>query len=223
MRGPVVAAVYSQSDEVADSKLFANGLRHWLEKSGRVTFRFDTTVSEILLQKGRAIGVTLDDETITADAVCVCMGAWSNRILRLAGVKPHIYPVRGYSVTLPPCETSPSVSVTALKQRMVFSRINGLMRIAGFADFRGFDTSADRRRTRDLFEQAQQIAPAAAHYDAADAHYWGGFRPMTPNGRPRVGATRVPGLFTNTGHGMLGWTLACASAHDAAAAIARSH
>jgi D-amino-acid dehydrogenase len=220
MDASTVAAIYSRHDEVADSKSFAVGLRRWLEASADVTFRMNTAVGELVLDRGRAVGVRLGDDTETADAICVCMGAWSNPILRSAGVNPKIYPVRGYSVTLPPGSAAPSVSVTALKYKMVYSRINGSVRIAGFADFAGFDKSADERRTQDLLDLARSFAPEAANYDVPDAQRWGGFRPMTPDGRPRVGPTRVPGLFTNTGHGTLGWTLACASSFDAAQAMA---
>jgi D-amino-acid dehydrogenase len=219
IRDDVLAAVYSRNDEVADSRIFSERLRAWLERSRDVAFRLNTNVDGIAFRGGRAIGVRAGEEILAADATCVCLGAWSRQLLRGAGVDSTIYPVRGYSVTLPARDTSPSVSITALKHRMVFSRINGLVRIAGFADFTGFDASADERRTNELLGLAKVIAPEAADYGAADPHGWGGFRPMTPNGRPRVGATPVPGLFTNTGHGMLGWTLACASAADAAEAI----
>ncbi len=224
MHGDILGAVYSSNDEVADSKSFTDGLRRWLEQSGRVRFRLDSNVEGLVLADGNAVGVTIDGEALHADAVCVCMGAWSNRILRSAGINPKIYPVRGYSLTLPPGDSAPSVSVTALHHRMVFSRINGgHVRIAGFADFTGFDTSADDRRTRDLHDLARRFAPRAAQYDVSDTKRWGGFRPMTPNGRPRIGATGVPGLFMNTGHGMLGWTLACASSYDAANAIVHAN
>ncbi len=175
------------------------------------------------MTQGRTHAVIVDDDTIEADAVVVCMGAWSSRLLRMVGINPHVYPVRGYSITLPPGEASPSVSVTALKHRMVFSRIDGFIRVAGFADFTGFDTSADAKRTQSLLELAKRVAPNAACYDAKDTNAWGGFRPMTPNGQPRVGATGIRGLYLNTGHGMLGWTLACATGYDAAQAIAQTH
>jgi len=218
-----IAAVYSQNDEVADSLKFTTGLRKWLEEDGLVTFRLSSTSKRIVAKRGRAHAVVVDDDTIEADAVIVCMGAWSQRLLRTVGINPHIYPMRGYSITLPPGEASPSVSVTVLKHRIVFSNIDGLIRIAGFADFTGFDTSADTERTRSLLELARRVAPDAASYDSGDIRAWGGFRPMTPNGQPLVGETRIRGLFLNTGHGMLGWTLACATGHEAAQAVVRSH
>ena len=215
--------MYSQNDEVADSLKFTSGLRKWLEEDGLVTFRLSSTAKKIVAKRGRAHAAVVDDDTIEADAIVVCMGAWSKHLLRTVGVNPHIYPMRGYSITLPPGEASPSVSVTVLKHRIVFSNIDGLIRIAGFADFTGFDTSADTERTRSLLELARRVAPDAASYDSGDIRAWGGFRPMTPSGQPLVGETRIRGLFLNTGHGMLGWTLACATGHEAAQAVVRSH
>jgi len=223
MTDEFIAAVYSESDEVADSLKFTSGLRDWLEKDGLVTFRLSSNAKKIVAKQGRTQAVVVDDDTIEADAVVVCMGAWSSGLLRTVGINPHVYPVRGYSITLPPGEASPSVSMTALKHRMVFSRIDGFIRVAGFADFTGFDTSADTERTHSLLELAKRVAPNAASYDTKDAHAWGGFRPMTPNGQPQVGPTGIRGLFLNTGHGMLGWTLACATGYDAAQAVTQTH
>ncbi|MEM7430671.1 MAG: FAD-dependent oxidoreductase [Pseudomonadota bacterium] len=217
-----VAAVYSRDDEVADALSFTKGLRQWLEENDRAEFRLAATVKELISSNGAVQAVRVDDEELEADAVVVCMGAWSDQLLGSVGIKTHVYPVRGYSVTLPPGEHAPLASVTALKQQIVFSRINGFVRIAGFADFTGFDTSADRERGRALLELGRRIAPTLADYSVDDVQHWGGYRPMTPDGRPRVGATRLKKLFVNTGHGMLGWTLACASAADAATAVSQS-
>lgn len=218
----VAGAVYSKSDEVADSQRFTAGLRDWLETNGSVRFRLSSNASKLVARNGRTRAVVVDDDTLEADAFVVCMGAWSHELLRTVGINPHVFPVRGYSITLPPGEAAPSVSMTALRHRMVYSRLNGQVRIAGFADFRGFDTSADDERTRLLLDLARRYAPYAADYGAEDIKPWGGFRPMTPSGRPQVGQTRSRGLFVNTGHGMLGWTLACATGYDAAQAIARA-
>ena len=218
-----IAAVYSDGDDVADSNRFTAALTGWLESQTAAEFRLDSSVSNLLMRRGRACGVATNDDEIEADAIVVCLGAWSHELLRTAGINPHIYPVRGYSITLPPGPSAPAVSMTALRHKLVYSRINGSIRIAGFADFLGFDASADADRARALLRSAQQLAPQAADYDADDAMVWGGFRPMTPDGRPQVGPTRIDGLYLNTGHGMLGWTLACATGHDAARAIAHIH
>ncbi len=219
---PFLGAVYSKSDEVADARLFTLHLKEWLEESGNVTFKLGAAALGITTSENQVQSVRLQDDEIEADAAIVCTGAWSRNLLRPLGIDPHIYPVRGYSVTLPPGDESPTVSVTALKQRIVFSRINGDIRIAGFADFKGFSTDNDARRVDALIEVAQRCAPLAADYSVEDCQPWGGFRPMTPNGQPRIGATQVDGLFLNTGHGMLGWTLACASGYDVAQAVTTS-
>lgn len=216
MDGSLVGAVHSRSDEVADARLFTVRLKEWLENSGNVTFRLGVNVDRIIKAEDQFRAVVLQDGELEADAAVVCAGAWSRSMLRQVGVDPQTYPVRGYSVTLPLGKDAPMVSITALRQRIVFSRINGYMRIAGFADFKGFSTRDDTSRTETMIDVARSYAPLAADYAAKDCHHWGGFRPMTPDGRPRTGATRIGGLFLNTGHGMLGWTLACASGYDVA-------
>lgn len=221
MRPDWQAAVYARSDSVADSHAFVLGLKDWLVANADVEFRFGEQARRVKVDDRRAVGVELDDDVLEADAVVVCLGAWSVPLLRDAGVDARIVPARGYSLTLPPAKASPSVSITSLADRVLFSRINGDMRIAGFADFTSFRTTDDHRRIRTLLDAARGIAPDAADYGAADLSDWGGFRPMTPDGQPRVGATRVRGLYTNIGHGMLGWTLACASGWDAAQAVTR--
>ena len=215
------AAEYAPSDEIGDAHRFAASLRKHLEASGAVEFRLKTHVDGLLLRNGQVCGAHCG-EPLNADAVVVALGAWSDALLRTAKISLPIVPVRGYSMTLPLGPATPSVSLTSWKHRFVISRLDERVRIAGYTDFVGFDERRDEARIRSLLNTAQSLAPHAADYAASDRHAWGGYRPMTPNGRPWVGATRVPGLFVNTGHGMLGWTLACASGHDAADAVLES-
>ena len=111
------------------------------------------------------------------------------------------------------------MSVTNLEHRIVYSLLGDRVRIAGFADFIGYETGRDEKRRAAMLEIAERVAPAAADYRAANKEPWGGFRPVTPTSRPSVGPTPVRGLYLNTGHGVLGWTLACATAHDVARAV----
>ena len=219
MAGQFVAAVYSRNDSVADSHLFTVGLKDLLESSGRVDFRLGVEVERLRKDRRRLHSIELADGALSADAVVVCAGARSGRLLKTVGINPHIQPVRGYSLTLPPGAAAPNVSITVLDKKIVFSRVNGQVRIAGFADFRGFNTNKDAQRVNALLAVARDSAPRAADYDAPEHKPWGGFRPMTPNGRPRVGPSGIDGLYLNTGHGMLGWTLACASGHDVAQSV----
>lgn len=218
VRQPIKAAVFSRTDEVGDAYLFARGLRQHLERSHDVRFLLGHEAHRIVLSDNGAAAV-LSDQTIDADAVVVCTGAWSQPLLRKHGIDPKIYPVRGYSVTLPAGPSAPSVSLTSLNNRFVMTRLNGRIRIAGFTDFDGFNTASDATRIRTLVDTARQVAPDAAEFNSGEMQPWGGFRPMTPSGRPVVGATKAPGIYLNTGHGMLGWTLACATAEAVADAV----
>ena len=212
-------AVYSDSDEVGDPLDFSVELARWLVANRQVELRLSEHVTGICSKRNRLTGVHTRQGERQFDAAVVCLGPWSATLLKPLGIDPHIYPVRGYSITLPAGEHAPSVSITSLKHRMVFSRVGEEVRIAGFADFLGSDTRRDEQRVTTLLNTALHFAPMAADYGARDKQPWGGFRAMTPSGRPLVGTTRMPGLFVNVGHGMLGWTLACATAHDVAAAV----
>lgn len=212
-------AVYSKSDQVGDSLEFTTGLSQWLTLNRETDFRLNTTVQKIVTRGNKLAAVETDQGTIQADAVVVCMGAWSSKLLDPLGIKTNIYPMRGYSLTLPASETSNSVSITDPGCKIVFSRLGDEIRIAGFADFVGFRTGMDGVRAQKLYKTARTIAPSIANYDVSSTGEWGGFRPMTPDSRPLTGPSSVEGVHLNTGHGMLGWTLACASAHDAAAGI----
>jgi len=219
MEPEYTGAVYSENDQVGDSKLFAGGLSRWLSENRGTDFKLDTTVKKIVTRGDKFAALETDRGDIKADAVVVSLGAWSSALLNPLGIRTNIYPMRGYSVTLPACETSNSVSISDTGYKMVFSRIGDSMRIAGFADFVGYRTDRDHERVQVLMQTARRIAPSIARYDAADAGEWGGFRPMTPDSRPLIGPASINGIHLNTGHGMLGWTLACVSGHDVAAGI----
>jgi len=214
-----VGAVYSENDEVGDALAFTSQLGNWLVENSDTEFRFDTRVHRVISDSGKLPTVETDKGTLKPDAVVVCLGAWSNRYLKPLGIQANVYPVRGYSVTLPPGKAANAVSITDLKSKMVYSRLGDQTRIAGFADFVGFGTGRDGERVRTLLKTARHFAPDIADYDVDSSSEWGGFRPMTPNSRPLVGPTAIKGLYLNTGHGMLGWTLACVSGHDIAESL----
>jgi len=219
MEPAYTGAVYSENDQVGDSLEFTSGLSRWLLQHRGIDFRLNTTVNRIVTRGRKFEALETDLGDITADAVVVSLGAWSSALLNPLGIRTNIYPMRGYSITLPACETSNSVSISDTGYKMVFSRIGDRMRIAGFADFVGYHTGRDHERAQVLMQTARRIAPFIARYDAADIGEWGGFRPMTPYSRPLIGPPPIAGVHLNTGHGMLGWTLACVSGHDVAAGI----
>jgi D-amino-acid dehydrogenase len=214
MNEPYAGAVYSPGDDVGDAHEFTVLLAKRLEQTARAHFRFDTEVQGFIQERGSVRGIRTSNGDLEAEATVVCLGAWSRALLRDVGVAAPITPARGYSVTLPPGSRTPSVSVTDFGHRFVISRLGENVRIAGFADFVGFATDKDNVRTGQLLRVAREAAPEAANYDCPETNPWAGNRPLTPNGRPLVGLTRLEGLLLNTGHGSLGWTLACGTAEQ---------
>ena len=219
LKNKYAGAVYSENDQVGDSRDFTRGLSQWLSLNRETEFKMNTTVKKIVARGRKLIAVETDQGSLKADAVVVCLGAWSKHLLDPLGIRTNIYPMRGYSVTLPAKETSSSVSISDTAYKIVFSRLGDKMRIAGFADFVGYRTEMDSARSQKLLETARTIAPEIADYDVDSAGEWGGFRPMTPDSQPLIGQSSIEGVHLNTGHGMLGWTLACASGHDVAEGI----
>ncbi len=214
-----VGAIYSESDEVGNPLTFTSGLGEWLSANRDTEFQLNTEVREIVTRDQKLVAVETDQGTLKPDAVVVCLGAWSNKVLDPLGIRTNIYPMRGYSVTLPVASGSNNVSITDLASKTVFSRLDDEVRIAGFADFVGYRTTKDKARARTLLETARKTAPAIADFSVNTANEWGGFRPMTPDSRPLIGPTSIQGIHLNTGHGMLGWTLACVSGHEVASGV----
>ncbi len=219
LQNDIKGAIWSAGDQVGDAHAFTANLAAWMEHNAPVTCRLGEKVTAIRTSKRTVTGVATSKGEHDADAVVVSLGCGSTALLRRLRIPANIWPVRGYSLTLPPGEQAPSTSISHTRHRMVFSRIGQQMRIAGFADFVDGHSLDDPARVNTLLELARRIAPAAAQYDASDVQAWGAYRPMTPDSRPLVGPTRVKGLYLNTGHGMLGWTLACATGHAVAEAI----
>lgn len=220
MPGPYAGAVYSPGDAVGDSRAFAEILARHLRDTTTCKINLGTQIDKLIVEQDELKAIATDQGTLDADAVVVCLGTWSPALLKPLGINTGIYPVRGYSVTLPPGPNVPSASVTDFGYRFVVSRIGEKVRIAGFADFLGYSTSRDSKRVQRLLDIAQCKAPGVADFAATSNDAWGGFRPLTPDGRPVIGPTPIKGLYLNTGHGSFGWTLACASAEKVSSLVA---
>ncbi len=222
MTGPYAGAVHSPGDDIGDTLEFCELLAERLEQRHDARFVFDTAITGFIRERNKVLGITTEGGDVVADAVVVCLGAWSPLLLGKIGVPILVNPARGYSFTLPPGSNMPSASVTDFGRRFVIARLGEKVRIAGYVDFVGFSTRKDAERQQQLLTTAREAAPEVADYGHPDNFAWGGYRPLTPDGRPIVGPTRLDGLFVNTGHGTLGWTLACASAEKLVDAIAPS-
>lgn len=219
MTNTYVGAVYSEKDEVGDSRQFTAGLGQWLAENRDVDFKLNTRVNKIVTRNDRLQAVETDRGQLEPDALVVCMGSWSHQLLQPLGIHTNIYPMRGYSMTLPACQNSNMVSITDPGSKMVFSRLGEQIRVAGFADFVGFRTAKDSKRIQTMLATAKKIAPEIADYGVDSINEWGGFRPLTPDSKPLAGPSKIAGLHLNTGHGMLGWTLACATSRAVASGI----
>ncbi len=219
--GRIVGGTYAPADESGDAHRFTCALAELCATRG-VTFRHDAAVQALQPASGdrvgsisirRADGAT---ETLAADRYVVCLGAYSPLLLRPLGIDLQIYPVKGYSVTLPVLDPARAftVSLTDDEHKLVFSRLGERLRIAGTAEFAGYDTTLNQARCAAILHRFNTLFPGAGAVD--HAQFWTGLRPATPSNVPYIGSTRYNNLFLNTGHGTLGWTQAC----GAGAAIA---
>lgn len=206
---------YAASDESGDAHMFTRNLAALCAANG-VGFRFNVSVKRIETTHGRVERVVIDDasgieESLRADAYVVALGSYSPLLLRPIGVMVSIYPVKGYSITLPlaPGDEAPQTSLTDHARKIVFSRMGNRLRVAGTAELNGYNTEIDERRCQALIKRCFELFPRAGRPDEAQS--WTGLRPATPGNVPLIGRSRYPNLFLNTGHGTLGWTMACGS------------
>lgn len=214
----IAGATFAPQDESGDAHRFTQGLARLCAEKG-VNFRYGTTVRALRCGAGGMEGVVCagpaeegGGETVaTADAYVVALGSYSPLLLRPMGIRLNLYPAKGYSLTLPVAreDLAYSVSLTDDEHKIVFSRLGQRLRVAGTAEFTGYDTSLNPVRCQALLARFLQLFPGAA--DPAQAAFWTGLRPATPSNLPYIGRTRHDGLFLNTGHGTLGWTHACGS------------
>ena len=214
-RVPVVGGTYTAGDESGDARRFTEALAQHAAARG-VRFRYGETVTALLREGDKFAGVRLaSGETVRADMTVVALGSYSPLLLRPLGVRLPVYPAKGYSATLalPAGVVAPSVSLTDDGHKIVFSRLGQSLRVAGTAEFNGYDTSLNAARCEALLRRTCEIFPALA--TLSEVSYWAGLRPATPSNVPLIGdmaGAGLAGLWLNTGHGTLGWTLSCGSA-----------
>ncbi len=199
------------NDETGDCQLFTTTLAGMAEQFG-VTFRYGVSIDSLTLQHGKVAGVRCGEETLTADAYVVALGSYSTQFLRGILDIP-VYPVKGYSITVPiiDAEKAPVSTILDETYKIAITRFDDRIRVGGMAELVGFNTHLKAKRQKTLEMVLNDLFPGAG--DLEHDSFWTGLRPMTPDGTPLVGATSVPNLFLNTGHGTLGWTMSCGSGH----------
>lgn len=209
-RDRIVGATYTATDESGDAFKFTQGLAKLAEARG-VKFLFGQPIQRIDLARDGVGGVVVGNDVLEADAYVVALGSYSPLLTRPIGVELPVYPAKGYSATVDIVDPAkaPTVSLIDDSAKIVFSRLGTRLRIAGTAELSGYSTQLNEVRCRALIRRVKEIFPGAADYDRA--LFWTGLRPSTPSNVPIVGASKVPRLYLNTGHGTLGWTMACGS------------
>ena len=219
LHGDVHGGFYTPSDSTGDIHKFTNALARACERRG-ARFIFDADVRHMERGDGFRITYASRDgtgplEALKADAVVVCAGTGSRQLASMLGDRVNIYPVKGYSITVhledeQSQQAAPWVSLLDDRAKIVTSRLGeGRFRVAGTAEFAGMNRDIRDDRVRPLVDWTRALFPGV---DTRRVVSWAGLRPMTPSMMPRVGRGRQPGVFYNTGHGHLGWTLSAATA-----------
>lgn len=205
---------YTASDESGDAHRFTRALAERAEQAG-VCFRYACNIERIAPAGSKIAGVLVagpqGEELLTADAYVVALGSYSPLLLRPLGLRLPVYPAKGYSATLTLSEGTPApfVSLTDDSRKLVFSRLGNRLRVAGTAEFNGYNLALNPARCAALMQRTQALFPRLAF--EGEPEFWCGLRPATPSNVPCIGATPYRNLWLNTGHGTLGWTMACGS------------
>ncbi|MFM2053865.1 MAG: D-amino acid dehydrogenase small subunit [Pseudomonadota bacterium] len=221
LAGTYHGGYYTESDSTGDIHKYTHGLSLACERRG-VRLLTGQAVSRVH-SDGRSARVTLaSGEVLTGDGVVVCAGVHGRALAAQLGDRLNVYPVKGYSITVmlqdeASQQAAPQVSLLDDETKLVTSRLGrDRFRVAGTAEFNGFNLDIRADRIRPLVNWVNQCFPGVS---TRRVEPWAGLRPMMPDMMPRVGPGRLPNVFYNTGHGHLGWTLSAITAHQIAGQI----
>ncbi|MGE9007640.1 D-amino acid dehydrogenase [Leptospira interrogans] len=197
-------------DETGDCHMFTQALALEAEKLG-VRFAFNVGIDGLIADGSRISGVATSNGVLQADAYVVALGSWSPRLLRPVGISLPVYPVKGYSITVPITDpdAAPVSTVMDESYKVAITRLGDRIRVGGTAEISGYSDRLYPARRATLDHSLTELFPRGG--DIGKATFWSGLRPMTPDGPPVIGPTRYANLHLNTGHGTLGWTMACGS------------
>lgn len=206
----IAGGLFCPDDEVGDAFKFTKKIAAVCGKLG-VRFRYGTRIEGIEAERGRIVLVATDRKPVSGDAFVLALGSFSPLLARGIGVRLPVYPVKGYSITAPirNQRAAPRIGLTDVDAKIVLTRLGSHLRVAGTAEFTGYDNSPNPKRGALTVRSAKALLPGACDYDRAE--HWSGLRPATPDQVPVLGPSKYPNLWLNTGHGALGWTQACAS------------
>lgn len=203
--------VYTPGEQVGDCTAFCSQLANAIRARYPATrFLFNTDVTGATLERGKIVVCRTNQGDITADTYVLAMGSASAVFAEHLRLYLPVYPLKGYSITLDASDGAPQVSITDLPRKIVYARIGNRLRVAGRVEIVGHDSSINEQRCVALVKNAQELFPTLKAGNNVEK--WVGFRPATPTGIPIIGRSPIKNLYINTGHGALGWTLACGSA-----------
>lgn len=206
----LAGGVLMPEDETGDCFKFTNALAALAEAQG-VTFRWGVDVKGLDREDDRITGVQTSRGRVTADAYVVAMGSFSPALVRPLGLRLPVAPLKGYSLTIPIVDAARAPQSTIMDEayKVAITRLGDRIRVGGLAEIAGFDATLSPRRRATLEKSVTELFGGAG--DLAQAQFWTGFRPATPDGTPVIGRTAFSNLWLNTGHGTLGWTMSCGS------------
>jgi D-amino-acid dehydrogenase len=206
-----VGGLLLPDDETGDCHLFTQRLMTMAQEAG-VRFIANTRIESVTTEGDRVTAVVTDSGTMTADAYVMALGSFSPLLLRPIGIDIPVYPVKGYSITVPLTDDSGAPQSTVMDEtyKVAITRLGDRIRVGGTAELSGYRVELSPERRITLERSLRDLFPRGG--DIGGASFWSGLRPMTPDGPPIIGPTRYSNLHLNTGHGTLGWTMACGAA-----------
>ncbi|TFW09471.1 D-amino acid dehydrogenase, partial [Oxalobacteraceae bacterium OM1] len=210
VREKFVGALRLPNDETGDCFLFTQALATLAEEAG-ATFRYGVDIRQLVGDQRKITAVKTAEGDLTADAFVLALGSYSPLLLRDIGIRIPVYPIKGYSITVPIHDAAGAPESTVMDEtfKVAITRLGDRIRVGGTAEIAGYDLALRQARRETLEHSVCDLFPRGG--DVAKASFWCGLRPMTPDGTPVVGPTPYRNLFLNTGHGTLGWTMACGS------------
>ncbi|MBC8259799.1 MAG: FAD-dependent oxidoreductase [SAR324 cluster bacterium] len=216
----IAGGVFSATDESGDSRIFTEQLMEVCRKMGG-TFESGVSIERIEASGTTIKRVVTNCGTYSADSYVLSLGAWSPLLVSASlGVRLSVYPVKGYSITIPveKGHTPPRIGGLHEEDLLGFAPMGDHFRVSSISEFNGYDAGHTPEDFEHILSTAKKLFPNAGNYEKAE--YWSGFRPMTPEGTPILGKGLHSNLFYNTGHGHLGWTMSCGTARITADLIA---
>ncbi|PJF10069.1 D-amino acid dehydrogenase small subunit [Pseudorhodobacter sp. MZDSW-24AT] len=208
--GKIAGGLRLPKDETGDCFKFTQGLAARAAALG-VTFRHGVSITRLNRAGERITSVTTSEGEVTADAFVLALGSYSPKLAADLGFNLPVYPVKGYSITIPVVDAARAPVSTVMDEthKIAITRLGDRIRVGGMAEIAGFDLSLSDKRKRTLQHSVEDLFGGAG--DQSQATFWTGLRPMTPDGTPIIGRSPVANLFLNTGHGTLGWTMSAGS------------